>query len=115
MCLRICTAQVGELTGEGQGEVLAEDSDFSLSSGNSTELIRIFRAERSRRLCTGLDGAVMTPELSQISKLVFASRNHIPTLYYECHKGTNICKDGMCLLQCSFFVSHGIFYHSFFL
>ena len=44
-------------TGEGQGEALAELSDFSLSSGNSTEFIRILRALRRRRLCTGLDGA----------------------------------------------------------
>lgn len=48
------------LTGEGHGEVLAELSDFSLSSGSSTELILTFRAERRRRLCTGLDGAVGT-------------------------------------------------------
>lgn len=63
------------LTGEGQGDVLADDSDFSLSSGSSTELIRMFRAERSRRLCTGLDGAVITLYLSQVSKLIFTSSN----------------------------------------
>lgn len=47
------------LTGEGHGEVLALDTDFSLSSGSSTELMRIFLAESSRLLCTGLDGAKM--------------------------------------------------------
>ena len=46
-----------EVTGEGQGEVLAEESERSLSSGSSTELIRILRAHKRRRLCTGLDGA----------------------------------------------------------
>jgi hypothetical protein len=35
------------LTGDGQGDVLAEDNDFSLSSGSSTELMRIFLAESS--------------------------------------------------------------------
>lgn len=50
-----CTC--GCLTGDGQGDVLADDSDLSLSSGSSTELIRMFRAVSRRRLCTGLDGA----------------------------------------------------------
>lgn len=44
-------------TGLGQGDVLADDKLFSLSSGNSTDDIRIFRALSSLRLCTGLDGA----------------------------------------------------------
>lgn len=44
-------------TGLGQGEVLADDWLLSLSSGNSTEDIRIFFADKSRRLWTGLDGA----------------------------------------------------------
>lgn len=38
------------LTGDGQGDVLADDKDFSLSSGSSTELILIFRAESNRLL-----------------------------------------------------------------
>lgn len=45
-------------TGLGQGDVLAELGLFSLSSGSSTEDIRIFLADRSRLLWTGLDGAV---------------------------------------------------------
>lgn len=53
--VRYCTC--GCLTGDGQGDVLADDSDLSLSSGSSTELIRMFRAVSRRRLCTGLDGA----------------------------------------------------------
>lgn len=44
-------------TGLGQGEVLADDGLFSLSSGSSTEDMRIFFADNNRRLCTGLDGA----------------------------------------------------------
>jgi hypothetical protein len=70
--------------------VLADDNDFSLSSGNSTELIRMFLAERSRRLWTGLDGAVMTFESSQKSKLVFTSRNRILMLHYEQYKGNDV-------------------------
>ena len=47
------------LTGDGHGEVEADDKDFSLSSGSSTELIRMFRADNKRLPpCTGLDGAV---------------------------------------------------------
>lgn len=45
-------------TGLGQGDVLAELGLFSLSSGNSTEDIRIFLADNKRLLCTGLEGAV---------------------------------------------------------
>lgn len=37
--------------------MLADDGLFSLSSGNSTEDIRIFLADNKRLLCTGLDGA----------------------------------------------------------
>lgn len=43
--------------GEGIGELLAEDGDFSFSSGNSTELIRIGRAVNNLLLWTGLEGA----------------------------------------------------------
>jgi hypothetical protein len=50
------------LTGDGHGDVLADDNDLSLSSGNSTELIRMFLAVSRRRLCTGLDGAENTDE-----------------------------------------------------
>jgi hypothetical protein len=46
----------------------------------------MFRAERSRRLCTGLDGAVITLHSSQVSKFVFASSN-ISRLCYERCKG----------------------------
>lgn len=45
------------LTGDGQGEVLADDRLLSFSSGNSTDDIRMVRAASSLRLCTGLDGA----------------------------------------------------------
>lgn len=45
-------------TGLGQGDVLADDGLFSLSSGNSTEDILMFLADKSLRLWTGLDGAV---------------------------------------------------------
>lgn len=58
--LLYCTC--GYLTGDGHGDVLADDNDLSLSSGNSTELIRMFLAVSSRRLCTGLDGARNTVE-----------------------------------------------------
>lgn len=44
-------------TGLGQGEVLADEGLFSLSSGSSTDDMRIFFADNKRRLCTGLDGA----------------------------------------------------------
>lgn len=54
----VCYDDSCNITGEGQGDVLAEERDFSLSSGSSTELIRMLRAESSRLLCTGLDGAV---------------------------------------------------------
>ena len=47
-----------EHTGEGQGEVLALLRDFSCSSGNSTELIRMLLVVSSALLlCTGLEGA----------------------------------------------------------
>ena len=39
-----------QLTGEGQGDVEAELTDFSLSSGNSTDDIRVGRADKKRRL-----------------------------------------------------------------
>lgn len=45
-------------TGDGIGELLADDGDFSFSSGNSTELILIGFAVSSLLLCTGLDGAI---------------------------------------------------------
>jgi hypothetical protein len=48
------------VTGDGQGEALAELWDFSLSSGSSTEFMRMLRALKRRRLCTGLDGAAMS-------------------------------------------------------
>ena len=38
------------LTGEGQGDVEAELTDFSLSSGSSTDDIRVGRADKKRRL-----------------------------------------------------------------
>ena len=41
---------VYELTGDGHGEVEAELTDFSLSSGSSTEDIRVGRALNRRRL-----------------------------------------------------------------
>jgi hypothetical protein len=88
--------------------VLADDNDFSLSSGNSTELIRMFLAERSRRLWTGLDGAVMTFESSQKSKLVFTSRNRILMLHYEQYKGNDVSTT----VPDFFFARHGMFYHS---
>ena len=46
-----------KLTGEWHGDVEAELTDFSFSSGISTEDMRAFRAERSRRVWTGLEGA----------------------------------------------------------
>lgn len=51
----------GCLTGERHGEVLAEDCDFSISSGRSTLPPRIPRVAYSslRPGCEGLDGAVM--------------------------------------------------------
>lgn len=55
-----CTCEY--LTGDGHGDVLADDNDLSLSSGNSTELILMFLAVSRRRLCTGLDGAENTDE-----------------------------------------------------
>lgn len=74
MVLNVINSNV--VTGEGQGEVLAEESERSLSSGSSTELIRMLRAHRRRRLCTGLDGATEhqihtthTPSTPQNSKL----------------------------------------------
>jgi hypothetical protein len=36
-------------TGDGHGEALAELCDFSFSSGNSTEFIRMFLALSSKR------------------------------------------------------------------
>lgn len=52
------------ITGDGQGDALAELCDFSFSSGNSTEFIRIFLALNSNRRLwwTGLDGAVKDKE-----------------------------------------------------
>lgn len=47
-------------TGLGQGEVLADEGLFSFSSGSSTEDIRMFFADNSLRLCTGLEGAKYT-------------------------------------------------------
>jgi len=48
------------LTGEGQGEVLAELRLLSFSSGSSTELIRTFLVlRRALLLWTGLEGAEM--------------------------------------------------------
>lgn len=44
-------------TGDGIGELLADEGDFSLSSGSSTELILIGLALNIRLLCTGLEGA----------------------------------------------------------
>lgn len=45
------------LTGDGQGDVLADDKLFSTSSGNSTEPVRGARACRSFLCVDGLDGA----------------------------------------------------------
>ena len=38
---RLSIAKGGQLTGEGQGEFEAEEMDFSLSSGNSIDDIRV--------------------------------------------------------------------------
>lgn len=46
------------LTGDGHGEVLADDKLFSMSSGKSTEPVRKFLfADKSFRCADGLDGA----------------------------------------------------------
>ena len=48
-----------QLTGEWQGDVEAELTDFSLSSGISMEDMRAFLADKRRRFWTGLEGAEM--------------------------------------------------------
>lgn len=46
------------LTGDGHGDVLADDKLFSISSGKSTDPVRILRvALKSFRFADGLDGA----------------------------------------------------------
>lgn len=46
------------LTGDGHGDVLADDKLFSISSGKSTDPVRILRvALRSFLFAEGLDGA----------------------------------------------------------
>lgn len=45
------------LTGEWHGDVEAELTDFSFSSGISMDDIRAFRADKRRRFWTGLEGA----------------------------------------------------------
>lgn len=46
------------LTGDGHGDVLADDKLFSISSGKSTDPVLMLRvALKSFRLADGLDGA----------------------------------------------------------
>lgn len=76
-----CTC--GCLTGDGQGDVLADDSDLSLSSGSSTELIRMFRAVSRRRLCTGLDGAKIASQKQ--NKKTLTSNWRTKNVYMHVH------------------------------
>jgi len=56
------------LTGEGQGDTEAEDRDLSWSSGRSTLLMRMERADKKRRWLTGLDGVRNELKTSQKSE-----------------------------------------------
>lgn len=58
------------LTGDGHGDVLADDKLFSISSGKSTDPVRILRvALRSFLFADGLDGAFN--ETSTVNKSLF--------------------------------------------
>lgn len=57
------------LTGDGQGDVLADDKLFSISSGRSTEPVRMLRvALKSFLFAEGLDGA--EEQLQLIIKII---------------------------------------------